>query len=222
MTVNKPSVNWGDLFFDVFYVAAAFNLSVIIKSDPSSLSLLYVMGCLFAIFHNFWQQKLMYDSRFQTPDDIFHVGLEILQLVCLATAILHIRPVEDMSNVKRVEMFAFCVANLLTLPLSAIRIIETGLICVGQTEVVRYVAVTDFLVLVFSNLIVMMPATLLSGVLYFKNHDSNDHSGYDHDEIDDDIHDRYLAGAEYSGIFNSESHSVNHWPIILCFSILYP
>jgi len=118
-------------------------------------------------------------------------------------------------------MFAFCLANLLTLLISVIRIIETRLICVGQTEVVRYVAATDFFVLIFSNLIVMIPATLLSGELYFKNHDSNDHGGYDDDEIDNDRHDRYLAGVEYSGIPSSESYSVNHLPIILCFSIIF-
>ena len=36
-----PHVNWGDLFFDLFYVAAAYNLAAILKYDSSFWSIFY-------------------------------------------------------------------------------------------------------------------------------------------------------------------------------------
>ena len=43
---HLPHVNWGDLFFDLFYVAAAYNLGALLKADPTPRGLLY----FFALF----------------------------------------------------------------------------------------------------------------------------------------------------------------------------
>jgi hypothetical protein len=39
-----PRVNWGDLFFDLFYVAATYQVSLIIGEDPSLTGILYAAG----------------------------------------------------------------------------------------------------------------------------------------------------------------------------------
>jgi hypothetical protein len=103
-------VNWGDLFFDLFYVAAAYNVGNIIKYSPTSQGFLYFVGCFWAVMY-MWLDKMHYDARFYTHDDIYHRLFEVAVLVVLATAVLHIRPVEFLSSPSVfVDMFAYCLA----------------------------------------------------------------------------------------------------------------
>jgi hypothetical protein len=39
-----PRVNWGDLFFDLFFVAATYQVSLIVGEDPSLTGILYAAG----------------------------------------------------------------------------------------------------------------------------------------------------------------------------------
>jgi hypothetical protein len=90
-------VNWGDLFFDLFYVAAAYNLAVILKESPSWEGFVYFTSCYVVIVSQ-WNEKVIYDARFAPEDNIFHRSMEILYLLVLGTAIQHIRPVELMKH----------------------------------------------------------------------------------------------------------------------------
>jgi Bacterial low temperature requirement A protein (LtrA) len=92
-----PHVNWGDLFFDLFYVAAAYNLAVILKESPSWEGFVYFISCYVVIVAQ-WNEKVIYDARFAPEDNIFHRSMEILHLLVLGTAIQHIRPVEVMHH----------------------------------------------------------------------------------------------------------------------------
>mmetsp|Transcript_944 Transcript_944/g.1542 ORF Transcript_944/g.1542 Transcript_944/m.1542 type:complete len:481 (+) Transcript_944:63-1505(+) len=92
-----PHVNWGDLFFDLFYVGAAYNLAVILKESPSWEGFLYFM-CCYAPIQSQWNEKLLYDARFAPEDNLFHRTVEVIHLLLLGTAIQHIRPVEQMKD----------------------------------------------------------------------------------------------------------------------------
>ena len=92
-----PHVNWGDLFFDLFYVAAAHNLARILEIDPSLEGLLYFTCCYFPVFM-VWSEKVAYSSRFAPDDNFFHRGLEIFHLCVLGTIVQHIRSVKIMSH----------------------------------------------------------------------------------------------------------------------------
>ena len=92
-----PHVNWGDLFFDLFYVAAAHNLARILEIDPSLEGLLYFTCCYFPVFM-VWSDKVVYSSRFAPDDNFFHRGLEIFHLCVLETIVQHIRSVKIMSH----------------------------------------------------------------------------------------------------------------------------
>ena len=215
-------MNWGDLFFDLFYVAAAYNLSYIIKTDTNFEGLLYFCGCFFATFYNFWQNKLFYDARFQEGDDILHVLIEILQLCCLALAVLHIRPVKYMSHGSEdVSMFAFSLANLMGVITTLFKIFETGFIwCNGQTEVLRYMAITDALWTIFPCFTLMLIATISSGVVYFGSAD--DSNGSDYRFLADAAGTSDSYGSDFSSVeAESESLTVNHLPIFLCFILLF-
>lgn len=112
---SLPHVNWGDLFFDLFYVGAAYNLGTNIKYDidQPGLALLYFFGIFGAILSSFWSAKMLYEARFVLPEDFFHRAVEILHLCMLAMATQHIRPIKYMSNCREhQEMFLFCLANV--------------------------------------------------------------------------------------------------------------
>jgi hypothetical protein len=107
-----PRVNWGDLFFDLFYVAAAYNMGNILNRSPSALGALYFVGTFFPVLDN-WKDKLYYDARFTLRDDVFHRIFEIFFFMTNATVILHIRTVDVMANSRdNIDMFAFSAAQL--------------------------------------------------------------------------------------------------------------
>ena len=82
-TQIHPVVNWGDLFFDLFYVGAAYNLSYIIVYEPTQQEgLLYFLGAFLPVMI-LWMDKTFYDARFFTHDDLLHRGFEILTLCFL-------------------------------------------------------------------------------------------------------------------------------------------
>jgi hypothetical protein len=48
-TQVMPHVEWGDLFFDLFYVGAAYNLGGLLKEDPSFRGILYFCAMFFPL-----------------------------------------------------------------------------------------------------------------------------------------------------------------------------
>ena len=121
---SLPHVNWGDLFFDLHYVAATYNISYILVYDPTWEGLLYAAGTFFPV-QMIWTRANHRSSRFVTEDDLFHRVLQICTLVVLATAVLHIRPVKYMSNAGgEISMFVFCLCLCLEDLLEAVKSIE--------------------------------------------------------------------------------------------------
>ena len=68
-----PHLNWGDLFFDLFYVAATYNVSYLITDSPDRTGLLYAAGTFLPVM-SIWMQRLYYDARFALErSDLVHV-----------------------------------------------------------------------------------------------------------------------------------------------------
>lgn len=122
-TQLHPHTNWGDIFFDLFYVAAAYNLGNLLREDPTSTGLLYFLGCFWPIF-GLWYLKLFYDGRYYVGNDLYHRGFEIAILLALATSILHIRPVSILSNPDNEDMFLFCLGMVIAYVLALTRYVE--------------------------------------------------------------------------------------------------
>ncbi len=168
-----PHVNWGDLFFDLFYVGVAYNLANIIKNDPSFMGLLYFFGCFGPVFSNFWLYKMLYDARYETPDDVVHRVFEILQLCILAMATQHIRPVEVMAHggPNNPEMFLFCLANLLGSVIALVSRLEIGFHWVGAgsergLNAAKVASRTDAIHMILSTIITAV-ATVYAALVYF-------------------------------------------------------
>jgi hypothetical protein len=143
-TQIHPVVNWGDLFFDLFYVAAAYNLSGIIRAQPDRLGLLNFCGAFFSTMHQ-WFDKMYYDARFFTRDDLYHRIYEVCVLVSVATAILHIRPTLLDSAENQNDMFVLCLSLSVGTALTMLRYLEMLVLgCDGQ-PVAIVAAKRDFL-----------------------------------------------------------------------------
>jgi hypothetical protein len=127
-----PRVNWGDLFFDLFYVAATYNVSYILVDSPSKEGLLYAAGTFLPIM-SVWTTKVFYDSRYVTEDDIFHRCVNVYLLVLLAVAVLHIRPVKVLSDAAgEISMFVFSLVLVLERLLVVVAMLEVHFFGVGQ------------------------------------------------------------------------------------------
>lgn len=197
-----PHIDWGDLFFDLFYVGGAYNLSNILKYDPTVEGLLYFIGCFMSIFNNFWTEKTYYDARFNEGEDAVHLLWEVIQTTLLATAVLNIRPVEYMSHVKDYQhMFAFCLANCLGIFMNGLRLIEIGFVWVDGQEAAIHGTRRQLLGNTLPKFIVSLVATVFTGVWYYGS------------DVNYEIsNDRLLASSPVS----DGTGFVSHLPIILC------
>ncbi|GAX14829.1 hypothetical protein FisN_29Lh035 [Fistulifera solaris] len=96
---------WGDIFFDLFYVAAAYNLGIVLQQDPTTTEILYFLG-YFLPLQSLWMLQLLRDGRFLFATGTFYESvLSTLRFVTVACAVLHIRP-----SPSSMDLFWFCVA----------------------------------------------------------------------------------------------------------------
>jgi len=190
-----PRVNWGDLFFDLFYVAATYQVSYIWTSRPDAGGFLYALATFGAVM-DIWQQKTYFEARFSHGDDLYHRLQNLGLLGLLATAVVHIRPVKYLSNVAgEVSMFTFCLAILWERTFVLATWLEVYFLGVGQKENIRHVS-KNHIVGVLIPTAFYFCAMVLAAHDYFQ---------------DDDKH-RLLAAEES---YDKDEKQVNHIPIIL-------
>ena len=160
-----------------------------------------------------WLDKVFYDSRFVVcGDDLFHRVFEWARLAVLATAILHVRTVDIMSDgANYFDTFCFCLMILLGNLLTWFKYIEIYFFGVGQavikSESLRWIKVTaPFVGLVLA-------ATIVSGLKFYNHTEKNEthfssaveditNSSYPISEDDDDHH-RILAGASGASSYST-------------------
>ena len=131
-------------------MAATYNVSNLVWVRPDRWGLLYAAGTFWSIL-NMWTAKTYYDSRFVTESDLYHRFISIVQLVILALAILHIRPVEVLSDpANDPSIFVFCLMLVSDRVLWMIHTAELYLYGVGQ-KAIKETAKREFL---FTNICV--------------------------------------------------------------------
>jgi hypothetical protein len=170
-----PRVDWGDLFFDLFYVGATYNITNILNVTPTSRGILYAMSTFLALA-SIWNEKLIYDCRFiYQGDDVFHRLFQVSLLLVLAVAVLNIRPIDELVGQKR--LFVFCLALVLERILNLLRYLEIYLLGVGQRKPLQHVAIlaarNSSICLAF-----YLTATILAWIMYQKG---VEHVGSSHD-----------------------------------------
>ena len=126
-----PHINWGDLFFDLFYVAAAYNLAYVLYNSPSAEGFLFFTG-LFGPILLEWFQRTLFDARFLWGDDPFHRAFEVLHLCALSFAVVHIRPVSSMIDPTQPDMLYFSTGAVCLACMNIYRSLEVIFSVVGE------------------------------------------------------------------------------------------
>jgi len=212
-----PRVNYGDLFFDLFFVAAAYNTSNILVDSPSGRGVAYFLATFLSVM-GLWLDKCFYDARFVVYEDFFHRFKELATLVVLASAVLHIRTIDVMANgTENLDVFAFCLVILIGNVLTGLRYAEVYWMGIGQ-PVIKCEA-KRWLKMTLPYFAVILIATILAGVKYYGPSDSTENKeyaaskedGYHDDEAShygDDDHRRSLAGGSTSYYDSFENYDV--------------
>eukprot|EP00566_Odontella_aurita_P006424 CAMPEP_0113547210 /NCGR_PEP_ID=MMETSP0015_2-20120614/12230_1 /TAXON_ID=2838 /ORGANISM="Odontella" /LENGTH=593 /DNA_ID=CAMNT_0000447741 /DNA_START=82 /DNA_END=1863 /DNA_ORIENTATION=+ /assembly_acc=CAM_ASM_000160 len=168
-----PHINWGDLFFDLFYVAAAYNLSYIILNSPSREGVLYFVGLMGPIMWH-WFLRVFFDSRFALGDDILHRAFEVLQLCFLATVVTHIRPVDVMRSSAYPDMFAYSLGMCCLVVCNILRFLEIKFFVVGEKA--AKISANRDIVSQMVQCVIYLAAAIVSGTRFYGN------DGYDGNE----------------------------------------
>ena len=213
MIHSSQHTNWGDTFFDLFYVAGAYNLGNLLKSEPSAKGILYFCGCFWPLMI-LWLQKMHFDSRFYARDDLYHRIYEFTVLVVLATAVLHIRPVSVMSDTtNNVDMFTFSLAISIGTLLVIGRSVEFFVVGVDGEPAAKAHSKRDIPIVALSGCF-YIAAAIYSGVKYFSDDDTDeDSSNYESTSADDDHHRMLAAAAPTTSAYPSED--TTNIPVIL-------
>jgi hypothetical protein len=140
-----------------------------------------------------WSQKVFYDSRYALlEEDVFHRLFQILVLLILATAVVHIRPVGYMSNSGEVNMFFFSLMLVLERVLAMFTYAEVYFFGVGERENLKHDSKTGILLWSVSTLFYVAALAVAAKEYYGE----------------DDNHGRVLAAS-------SETESTTNVPIWL-------
>jgi hypothetical protein len=171
------------------------------------MSLLYFFGCFGPLINCFWFTKMMYDAKYQIPDDIFHMIGNLFQLCALASAVLHIRPVSYMSHGEtHPEMFIFCSAVWLGTAYGYLLNMEIRFLGVNGQNCARYAAMTE-MILEIPSFILYTAAVIYSAIIFYTGGSNSADDSYDH---------RLLGGDTDVDVDASiSSDPVHHVPIIL-------
>lgn len=131
-----------------------------------------------------------------------HLLLGILQLMFLATAVLHIRPVQYMSDgTSSPEMLYYCLAVWLNMAYVMFLYLEIRFFGVDGQECAKYAAMTSVLV-EMPSFILVSAATIYAATKLYGSEHASDHSS------EDDDHHRILAE-------EGKDETFRHIPIIL-------
>ena len=229
-----PHINWGDLFFDLFYVAgewphyvaclfascflltpaaAAYNLSYVLFNDPSAKGFLYFIGTFGPILLE-WFQRTSFDARFLWGDDPFHRGFELVHLCALSLAVVHIRPVSLMSNPMQPDMFQFTLGIVCLAVLNMYRSLEVVFAVDGEEA--AKLGEKKWLVGFATQLAFYLAASVKSGIAHLgsKDGDNYDYGNRGLESLSNACS-RILNLAPERNLAESTVEK-DHVPIILC------
>ena len=167
-----PHVNWGDLYFDLFYVAAAYNLSYVLLYSMNTQGFLYLLGLMGPILFE-WFTRTYFDARYSWGTDPWHGLVEIVRLCFLATAVVHIRPVYEMSQpYKYPDMFGFSLGMLMLTVCNIYVSAEVMFKVVGDAAAKR--AERDNIVSHTIQGVLYLLSAVFAGKSYYGNPDGHD------------------------------------------------
>ncbi|KAL7544786.1 hypothetical protein ACHAWF_008149 [Thalassiosira exigua] len=222
-----PHVNWGDLFFDLFYVAAAYNMGVQLMGDVSGdhgwlRGIIYFVGA-FGTLWRMWEQSMHHEARY-TSVDYAHRFFEVVRYLFVATAVLHVKPMELQMDPKSAETLLFSGAALCEGFMQLLLCIELYCKGLGDREAIknhtrgkiwRFVPTLAFYLaaLVVAVLLYVRPEEKEGGLDAgeYDAHGSDEYDGgndkYENWTVSSDGSGRLLAPAPAAGKYDSKADS---------------
>ena len=132
---------------------------------------------MYGSLFNMWESKLVYEARY-TVVDYAHRILEVLRIFFLAFAVVHITPVGLMSDAKSAETFCLCLGFFLAIMVQILLKVELILVGKGDIEAIRNHSKVKIMTLLGPSALLFLAATVISGVLYFKQDDEDIGTGW--------------------------------------------
>jgi Bacterial low temperature requirement A protein (LtrA) len=160
-----PRVNWGDLFFDLFYVGATYNVSSIMLESPNRRGFLYAAGTFLPVM-NIWNQKVFYDARYVIEADVVHRVSTIVGLAITGVVISNIRSVDVLSDASnQSSIFVFTLMLVVEQLFAICLYMEVYFRGIGQKQM-KLAARRDIMYN-HMHLPFYLAAMIISAILYF-------------------------------------------------------
>lgn len=115
-----PHTNWFDLFFDLIYVATAFQLGTLLSYNVDQVGITYFLAMFYTMLGS-WHAKLSFDSRIDATDG-FHKVVDIAEALLVATSALHIEGhLSDIRDLRTHSALGFSISTFSLRCLTALR-----------------------------------------------------------------------------------------------------
>jgi len=171
-----PHVNWGDLFFDLFYVAMAYNLGVMLISSMNEQHFLrgaiYYIGT-FGPLWNSWETSMFYSSRYTTVD-YAHRLFEVVRYLFVSTAVVHITSVEKMAKPQSINMLIFTIAVLCESIMHLSLNVELYRVGLGERDAIRNHTMVKIKHEILPRVLMNAAAFVVAGVMFAKTEEDGD------------------------------------------------
>jgi hypothetical protein len=179
----------------IYSVAAAYNLGAMLISSMNShdwpRGIVYFIG-IFGPLYNMWEDDLFYSSRYTVVDHCHRLG-DVIRFFFVAVTVLHIKPLEYLSDESSVEAFCITLSMFLDKVMHLIMNVELYLYAHGdRTAIQNHTKRKIFHQLLPTNLIYLV-ATIVAGYLHFGTTASSDNDNDDSKYYDN----KYNNATEY-------------------------
>lgn len=162
-------VDWGDLFFDLFYVSAVYNLGVLGLSGFATgehlRSAIYFLGSLGPLL-SCWQFHTYYQARY-AANDLFHRVVKILVFICIGFAIANIVPLDTYSAYETDTVMFFTLGILLESIISIGQLLELYYRATGDKDCIKAHTMIDIKFRMGPTFVVYVAAFVIAVVNHF-------------------------------------------------------
>lgn len=164
-----PHVNWHDLFFDLAFVAAAYNLGIMLITTVNEhywqRGMMYLVA-MFGSLYSIWESDMVYASRY-TLVDYSHRLAAIWRFLCVSFAVVSIKPIHLLGATHGTETFVFCLSLLCESLLRFALNLELYLYGNGDRKAIQNQTKRETLCHVLPSAIAYTVATVVAGYSAF-------------------------------------------------------
>jgi len=234
--VMDVDIGWNTLFFDLFYVAAAYNLGNLLMSgmdednyDHTFLNVLGIYGGLYDIF----LRASLYDSQFSSRD-YAHRIVELMRIFCLSMVVAHINSIESLTDPIYRDTYMITLWFFLELLIRSVLELELYFLTKGDQIAIKNQSKRHLLMEILPVSVFYLAATIIAAGLHHEAYDAYKNAADVLDDVNDsdpghttavvEEHHRFLVSKhelpemEWDAFWNDK---VNQPIILLIFGVMY-